>query len=136
MKKQFTHRCLEVMKDRKLIYTSFSKHLAYFKDHISKFVIEKGHAPLNPFSIPYFMLDTLPRDVCREVNNNLLKRSDEVWVFGKVSDGVLAEVKIAKQLGKNIKYFKVVDSKEIKEIKKDEVEFEDDVKELAGEILD
>jgi len=51
-------------------------------------------------------------------------RADELWVFGPVSDGVLAEIKLAKRLGKPIKYFKIINSKEIKEISKEEVEFE------------
>jgi hypothetical protein len=58
----------------------------------------------------------------------LIKRADEVWVFGKVSDGVLAEIKLAKQMKKPIKFFKVIESKEIKEISEKEIEFEDDVK--------
>ena len=117
-----------IMKDRKLVYTAMSKHLAYFKDHIMKFVLEQDCVPLNPFSFGYFLLDTVSRDLIREANNNLIKRADEVWVFGKVSDGVLAEIKLAKQMKKPIKFFKVIGSKEIKEISEKEIEFEDDVK--------
>lgn len=102
-----------------------SKHTAFFKDHISKFVLERGCVPLNPFAIPYFMLDTIPRDAVREANNNLVMRADELWIFGPISDGVLAEIKLAKQLGKPIRYFSIIDNKEIKEISKEEVEFED-----------
>ena len=35
-----------------------------------------------------------------------------------ISDGILAEIKIVKKLNKPIKYFTIVDSKEIKEISK------------------
>ncbi len=45
------------------------------------------------------MLDTTERDICRE------KKADEVWVFGKISDGVLAEIKIAKEIEKPTKFF-------------------------------
>jgi hypothetical protein len=92
-----------------------------------KFVLEQDCVPLNPFSFGYFLLDTVPRDLIREANNNLIKRADGVWVFGKVSDGVLAEIKLAKQMKKPIKFFKVIKSKEIKEISEKEIEFEDDV---------
>ncbi len=122
---KFEHPSLNAIRKKKLVYTAMSKHTTFFKDHISKFVLERGCVPLNPFAIPYFMLDTVPRDVVREANNNLLMRADELWVFGPVSDGLLAEIKLAKQLGKPIRYFTIVDSREIKEISKEEVEFED-----------
>jgi len=109
----------------KLVYTAISKHLFYFRMHISKFVLEKNCIPLNPFMIfEYFMLDTIERDKIREANNTLVERVDELWVFGKVSNGVLAEIKLAKEKDKSIRYFTVINSKEIKEISKDEVKFE------------
>jgi hypothetical protein len=128
MKKKFNHEALKLGKKKKFVYTAMSKHLAYFKDHISQFVMRKGYVPLNPFAIPYFMLDTLPRDVCREVNNNLVMGADEIWIFGKVSDGILAEMMIAKKAGKRIRYFTIIKSKQIKEISNNEAEFEDDAK--------
>ena len=113
----------------KLVYTAISKKLFYFKMHISKFVLEKDCIPLNPFMIfEYFMLDTINRDKIREANNALVEKADELWVFGEVSDGVLVEIKLAKEKQKPIKYFTVIDSKEIKEISKDEVQFEEGVK--------
>ena len=113
----------------KLIFTAMSKHLFYFRQHISKFVLERNCVPLNPFmSFEYFMLDTVDRDLIRNANNNLVMKADELWVFGPVSDGVLAEIKLAKSLNKPIRYFQVIDSKEIKEIREDDVEFEEDIK--------
>lgn len=111
-----------------------SKYLAYFKDNISKFILEKGAVPLNPFAIPYFMLDTLPRDTVREANNNYLKRADEVWVFGRISDGVLAEIILAKKENKPVSYFKVIDSKEVKPISKNEVEFEEGMEKFRDKL--
>jgi len=82
----------------KLVYTAFSKHLFYFRMHISAFVLKKGYAPINPFmNFEYFMLDTVERDVVRDANNSILRKADEVWVFGRISDGVLAEIRIAKK---------------------------------------
>jgi len=101
----------------KLAYTAFSKQLFYFKMHITKYVLDKNCVPLNPFMIhEYFLLDTVHRDKIRKSNNALVTRADELWVFGKISDGVLAEIRLAKKLKKPIKYFAVVDSKRIKEI--------------------
>jgi len=115
-------------KDMKLVYLAISKHYFYFRMHISKFVLQKGCVPLNPFMIfEYFMLDTVDRDAVRNANNTLVKRADELWVFGPISDGVLAEIKLAKQMNKPVKYFAFVNSREITEISKEKVEFEEDL---------
>ena len=104
MGKEFKHEALELTEDKSLVYTAMSKHLFYYRMHISKYVIEQHKVPLNPFMIfDYFLLDSVDRDLVREGNNNLVKRSDEIWVFGAVSDGVLAEIKIAKEIGKIVK---------------------------------
>jgi len=115
----------------KLVYTAISKKLFYFRMHISKFVLEKDCVPLNPFMIhEYFMLDTVDRDKIRKSNNALVEKADELWVFGEISDGVLAEIELAKQKNKPIKYFIVIDDKEIKEISKNKVQFEEGVKNI------
>jgi hypothetical protein len=110
----FSHRALDLQKDKTLVYTAMSKHLFYFRMHISRYVLQNGGVPLNPFMVfDYFLQDNVDRDLVREGNNNLVKRSDELWIFGPVSNGVLAEVQI--------------DSTEIKEVTKKDVELEDDV---------
>jgi len=73
----------------------------------------------------YFLLDTVEREKIYKANSVLVERAEELWVFGEVSDGVLAEIKLAKTQQKPIRYFEVINSKEIKEISKDEVKFED-----------
>ena len=111
----------------KLIYSAHSKHYFYFRQHISKFVLKHNCVPLNPFMLfDYFMLDTVERDKVRNANNNLVKIADELWVFGSISDGVLAEIRLAKQDDKPIRYYSIFKSKEIKEIPRNEVEFEED----------
>ncbi|MBL7169494.1 MAG: hypothetical protein ISS48_00565 [Candidatus Aenigmarchaeota archaeon] len=135
MKKEFEHKALNLQKDKSLIYTAISKHYFYFRWHISKFVIEQHKVPVNPFMMfDYFFLDSVDRDLVREANNSLVKRCDEVWVFGPISDGVLAEIKIAKKLNIPIKYFKIEKSRNIIPISKNEVEMEDDVKEFRSEL--
>lgn len=109
----------------KLIYPAFSKHLFYFRMHISKYVIENDGSPLNPFMIhEYFLLDTVSRDKIRESNNTIVKIADEVWVFGKISNGVMAEINLAKNIGKNIRYFQVINSIDIVEISEEQAEIE------------
>lgn len=133
--KDFSHKSLHLKKEKALVYTAMSKNLFYFRMHISKFVLEQNKVPLNPFMIfEYFLLDSVNRDIIREGNNNLVMRCDELWVFGRISNGVLAEIRIAKEMNKPIKYFKIKQSKEIITISKGEVEMEDDVKNFSSEL--
>ena len=133
--KEFDHRALNLQEDKSLIYTAMSKHSFYWRMHVSKFVIEQKKVPLNPFMIfDYFLLDTVDRDLVREGNNNLVKRCDEIWVFGPVSNGVLAEVKIAKEMNKPIKYFKIEKPYNMIEIEKTEVVMEEEVAEFKNDL--
>ena len=131
MSKVFDHPALEVQKDKPLVYTAMSKHLFYFRMFISVFVLKNGGVPLNPFMVfDYFMLDAVDRDLVREGNNNLVKRCDEIWVFGTVSNGVLAEIQIAKEQGKKVRYFAIEKPHQIIETDKNSVELEEDIKDL------
>lgn len=135
MEKGFKHGALNLRADKRLVYTAMSKHLFYYRMFISKYVIEQHKVPLNPFMIfDYFLLDTVDRDLVREGNNSLVKRADELWVFGAVSNGVLAEIKIAKEMEKVVKYFKIEKPHNIVPIKIDEVEMEEEVAEFKSEL--
>lgn len=131
MTKHFEHPALNVQQDKPLVYTAMSKHLFYFRMFISVFVLKNGGVPLNPFMVfDYFLLDAVDRDLVRESNNNLVNRCDEIWVFGAVSDGVLAEIQIANQQSIKVRYFAIEKPHKIVEIDKNNVELEDDIKEL------
>jgi len=119
------HRSLKLNKKKKVVYTAMSKKTAYLKHHISKFVLKKKAVPLNPFMLfDYFLLDTVKRDEIREANNNLIRISDEIWVFGPISDGVLAEIQIATKLKKPVKYFAVTSNGKFTEKNITEAEIE------------
>lgn len=134
--KTFDHPALHANTERPLIYTALSKHLFYFRSHISKFVFDNSGIPVNVFMMfDYFLLDTVERDVIRGSDQKLLKRCDEVWVFGAVSNGVLVEILTAKQLGHTIRYFKVEQSKNIIPISIDEVEMEEEVADFKSQLL-
>ena len=131
MKTDFAHPALDVQKDKPLVYTAMSKHLFYYRMFISAFVLEQGGVPLNPFMIfDYFLLDTVDRDLVREGNNNLVKRCDEIWIFGTVSNGVLAEIQIANGQGKTVRYFAIEKPHKIVEADKTEVELEPDIADM------
>lgn len=130
MKNDFVHPALHVQKDKPLVYTAMSKHLFYYRMFISVFVLQSGGVPLNPFMVfDYFLLDAIDRDLVREGNNNLVKRCDEIWVFGAVSNGVLAEIQIANKQEKTVRYFAIEKPHKIIEVTKDKVEMEAEVTE-------
>ena len=39
--------------------------------------------------------------------HNIVRMCDEVWTFGEISDGVLAEVKLKKDAGQPVRYHKI-----------------------------
>ncbi|NCU37714.1 hypothetical protein EOL96_01465 [Candidatus Saccharibacteria bacterium] len=128
---KFTHPALAVQKDKPLIYTAMSKHLFYFRMFISVFVLKNGGVPLNPFMVfDYFLLDAVEHDIVREGNNNLVKRCDELWVFGSVSNGVLAEIQIANMQKKPVRYFAINKPHKIVESTKEKIEMEKDVADM------
>lgn len=136
MANEFKHEALKLRDDRNLVYTAMSKHLFYYRMQISKYVLEHGGVPLNPFMIfDYFLADSVDRNLVRQGNNNIVKRADEIWVFGNVSNGVLAEIKIAQEMKKPIRYFKIEKPHNIVEIKDiKEIEMEDEVEDFKNEI--
>lgn len=128
MTNEFIHPASDLLTKKPLVFSAFSKHLFYFRMHISKFILEQACVPLNPFmTFDYFLLDTVDRNVIREGNNNLVLRADQLWTFGEISDGVLTELLIVKRLGKPIRFFDVIQSKEIIEIQKDQLQAEQGV---------
>jgi hypothetical protein len=134
MTEKFEHRAIGLNQKTRIVFIAMSKHMFYFRRHAVKFVLESGCTPISQFGIfDYFMVDSVDRDLVRKANNNLIRVSDELWVFGPISDGVLAEVKMVKEAGKPIRYFDVENSK-IKEVSKDELKFEDGLDKFASEM--
>jgi len=112
-----------------LIYTAVSKRNFFQRDMISKFVLERGGVPLNPFkNWDYFLADTVDRELVICANNNLVMNAKELWQFGEISNGCWAEIKLALNDGKKVKYFSLGRRVEdIKEITAHDVEFEQEL---------
>jgi hypothetical protein len=110
-----------------------SKHYFYFRMHISQYVLMQDKVPLNPFMLfDYFLLDSVDRNVVRNANNSIVLRADQIWVFGPISNGVLAEILLAQKAKKSISYFKIEKSCQIVPIPKDVVEMENEVEEFRS----
>ncbi len=87
------HPRLRFNKEYPLVYPAYSKRNYFRHMHISQYCLEKKLVPLNPFMLfRYFLGDTVPRESVYRANNNIVRICDEVWTFGEISDGVLAEV--------------------------------------------
>ena len=95
---------------KKLIYIAMSNRNFYWRMHISKFVLDQGFVPINPFMLfDYYLLHTVSKQLVREAFNNLLARCDEVWVFGTISLGVKVQVGIAKRLKRPLRFYDIAD---------------------------
>lgn len=132
---RFEHAALQLQGKKPIIFTALSKKYFYMRILIVKFVLENGGVPINPFmSFDYFLADTVDRDLVRNANNNLVALCDELWVFGSISNGVMAEIKQVRAAGKEVTYFNIVKDREIYEIPKEELVFEDGMEEFRNEL--
>lgn len=73
----------------------------------------------------YNLSGVVDKSLIRIANNSLISHVDELWVFGEISDGVLAEVCLAKRHGIVTRYFKQGFTNSFEEINIDEVILED-----------
>lgn len=127
----FSHEALSLLGGKPLVYTAMSKHYFYFRMHISRYVLEQSKVPLNPFMLfDYFLLDSIERDLVRDANNSVVSRSDEIWVFGPISNGVLAEIMLAQKSNKPIFYFKIEKPHKISPATYDEIEVEEEIQQF------
>ena len=114
------------MDKRPLVYTALSKHSYFAKELVCAHAFNNGVVPLNPFSMfGYFLFDLVDRDLVRGANGRVIDVVDEVWSYGPVADGCLAEFIQAWELGKPVKFFSVAKrTEDIKSITIEELEFE------------
>ncbi|MBU5688289.1 MAG: hypothetical protein QW350_04740 [Candidatus Aenigmatarchaeota archaeon] len=114
----------------RVVFTAHSSKNSHLSMQICKFVFENGHIPVNLFNLyGYFMFDLIDKQKIFLANNELIKRSDELWVFGEITEGVFIEIELTKKLGKPIKYFDIITNSpfQVKEIKEDEVKINDNL---------
>jgi len=129
---QQPHRALAIKPADTVVFTAMSKKYFYMRLFVTKFVLEQGVVPINPFtSFDYFLLDAVERDTVRRANNTLVARADELWVFGDIADGVRAEIIQAWQRQKTVRFFAFRDDKHIYEVEIGDLVYEDGVETVA-----
>ena len=128
---QQSHRALAIKPADAVVFTAMSKKYFYMRFFVTKFALEQGAVPINPFaSFDYFLLDAVERDTVRRANNTLVARADELWVFGDIADGVRAEIVQAWQRQKTVRFFAFCNDKYIHEVTIDDLVYEDGVEPL------
>jgi hypothetical protein len=110
-----------------LVYTALSRHSAYAKEFVCAHAFKNGVVPLNPFSMfGYFLFDLVDRDLVRGANARVITAVDEVWSYGPIADGCLAEILQAQQEHKPVRFFSVATTVGgIRQLEMSELEFED-----------
>ena len=133
---EFDHVATNLQEERKVVFTAQSCKNFHQRMLICKHAFEQGVVPVNPFNLfGYFLYELVDRDLVRRGNNNLLKRCDELWVYGEISDGVLAEIQMFKQSGKPLRFFDISNlPTEVKEISKKDLVFDSDVDQYKGSV--
>lgn len=130
---QQSHRALAIKPADAVVFTAMSKKYFYMRFFVTKFALEQGAVPINPFaSFDYFLLDAVERDTVRRANNTLVARADELWVFGDIADGVRVEIIQAWQQHKTVRFFVFRDDKHIYEVTINDVVYEDGVEFLIN----
>jgi len=112
--------------------------------NISAYVLDTNCIPLNPFmNWAYYMDNMVDKFKVIRANNNLINISNELWTFGPIADGVLAEIRLACKWGNKLRFFTYQDKLEgFKEITVDDLTFEAEVlnnvksEQLISEIQD
>lgn len=133
---EFNHIAKDLQYEKKIVFTAQSCKNFHQRMLICKHAFEQGVIPINPFNVfGYYLYELVERDLVRNGNNNLLKKCDELWVYGEISNGVLAEIQMVKKLNKPIRFFNISKlPKDVREISKDELVFEDDIQQYKNSI--
>ncbi len=72
----------------------------------SLFAIMQGAVPINPILNLTGVLDEKSdREMAMSIDLALLQRSDEIWIFGIPTEGMMAEIDEAERCGKRLRWF-------------------------------
>jgi hypothetical protein len=81
-----SHPASSLFDRRPVVFTAHSAESAYLRERICAYVLNEGAIPINPWMVGgYFLYGLVDKSAVRRANNNLLMRSDELWVFGPAS---------------------------------------------------
>ncbi|WP_026760686.1 DUF4406 domain-containing protein [Selenomonas ruminantium] len=80
-----------------------------------RFVVSKKRVPIAPHLLfPQFITEATERGLAMKMDCLLLRRCDEVWAFGEITEGMATEIEMADDEGKRVRYF----TRDLKEVTK------------------
>jgi hypothetical protein len=95
---------------KRVVYIAMSNKNFHWRMHVTKFVLDEGCVPVNPFMLfDYYLMHTVNKETVREAMNNLLVKCDECWIFGRMSLGVKVQLGVAKRLKKPVRFYDIAD---------------------------
>ncbi|MEM5798275.1 MAG: hypothetical protein QXP39_01860 [Candidatus Aenigmatarchaeota archaeon] len=106
------------MENRKVVLIGLSKPNMSHRIRITKFVIDQHAVPVYPGIVEdWYKIRSLKTELENDMDE-LLKRVDELWIFGAVTGDMKNTISLAKRLGKNVRYFDLDTFKEYTDIKR------------------
>lgn len=119
---------------RKMVYVTHSKSWYYAKEIVMQYAVKQGVAAVNPFmNYGFYMNGSVAKDEVIECCHQLIRTSDELWVFGPVSEAILTDIAVAVMEGKEVHFFSISEQvSEIHELEMEDIVFEREVH--AGQI--
>lgn len=119
---------------RKMVYITHSKSWFYAKERVQQFAMMQGVAPVNPFmNFGYYLDQRIDKDEIVASCHQMIRSSEELWVFGPISEAMLTDIVVAVMEGKSLRFFSISENpEEIKELEMEKIIFEREVH--AGQI--
>ncbi|MBI4182148.1 MAG: hypothetical protein HY520_04240 [Candidatus Aenigmarchaeota archaeon] len=102
------------MQKKGTVYILFNELESRYRFKAAKFVLDAGFVPTYPSMVGDFF-DSVSR-VKRVDKDDLIRKCDELWVFGRLTATMQGQVSLAKRMGKPVKVFQVYGGQFIEEL--------------------
>lgn len=93
-----------MIQGRKTVYLLFSETDSRYRFKAARFAAHNGFIPTYPKIVNDFFENVNTKNASRE---DLIRKADEIWIFGKLNASMQNQLVTAKQMNKAIKYFSV-----------------------------
>lgn len=90
------------------IYLLFNDLNARYRFRAARFVQEQGFVPMYPTIVTdFFEVKNGSRGRGVDERTEILRKAEQVWVFGEISATMSDQITSARKLGKEVRYFSV-----------------------------
>jgi len=91
------------------VYLLFNEANSKYRFRAAKFVMGKGFSPLYPSIEGDLFTVKTDRKKAVDSRTNLIRKSNEIWVFGEINATMWDLINYAKNLKKRVRHFYVLD---------------------------